>query len=826
MGGIPGYVLMTSLLDALRRDLLLAFRTLIREPGFTSAALLTFALCLAANVVIFSVVHEVLIKPLPFSNPDRLVRVHNSYPKANLARTSVSVPHYLERKRGVTAFENAAAYRSTGVTIGDAGNPERVQALSVTPSFFGVLQTNAALGRCFSDEEGFYGKNNVVMLSHTQWQQKHAGDPAVIGKMLRINGTNYEIIGILPPQFRFLNERPQVWLTMCFSDDDKREDRKHNNNQNMIARLRPGVSLAEAQAELDVVNSRSLETDPYAQLVLDTGFKAYVRDLQQDHVAELRKVLLLLQAGVGLLLLIGGVNLTNLLLVRTNARLKSLSVRQVLGAGRRHIAIQLSTEVLTLSFAGGLLGLLLGWLGLVGLRLGLGTQYIFLSELSLSPVVAGVGLLASLAIGVLLSLPVAWHGLQRNPAAALSVESRGGTTTRAAHRLRHGLIITQFALAFVLLSSAGVLGVSFAKVLALKPGFRPEQVLTGGLSMPWNKYKNEADRLAFVERVCSELEAIPGVKSATCTTILPFTNTFSNSALWVEGHEPAPGKPLRVHNIGGVSGRYFETMGFSLIEGRFLTPEDCKSSNRFCVIDEDMARMYWPGKSALGRRINNRVPPEEHNYATVVGVVGRVKMTDLADSSAPGVVFLSYNQSPGLGPYLAIRTEQEPEAVSSAVRAAVLRVDPEMPVFELSTMEERIQRSMDTRRLPMILSMIFSGVALFLAAIGIYGVLAYAVEQRRREIGVRMALGALPRQIRAQFLGLAGSLVASGLVLGVAGTWLSSKAMASQLYGTTPFNPLVLLCTGVLLATIALCACLIPSLRAARLCPLDALRGE
>jgi predicted permease len=813
-------------LDPFARDLRMAYRGLVRDKGFTAAALLTFALCLGANVALFAVVNAVLIRPLPYPDPEQIVTVYNQYPKAGVDRAGASIPHYLERRAGVAAFAEAGGYQEGGATIGEAGSPDRVSSLVVTPSFFHVLGVAPAIGRTFTEEEGVKGKSDVIILSDALWRQDYGSDPGVIGRKVRMDGTAQTVVGVMPPGFRFGNSKAQLWAPMAISDDDRKPTQRHSNNMEMIARLRPGATIAQAQAQVDAVNKRGLEADPYAKLVIDAGFHTTVADFHKDYVAQSRPVLLLLQAGVLFLLLIGTVNLANLLLVRATARAKEFSVRQVLGAGRLQLARLLVTETLLLSLVGGVLGLALGWAGLRGLE-HLGAEDLpHFSAYRLDGGVCLVALAASVLTGLVLALPMLWHTLQDNLALALSVESRGGTTSRSAHRLRHALIVAQFALAFTLLVGAGLLALSFSKVLAVNPGFRPENVLSGKIPLPDSAYKDEKAQFAFTQRLGQDLRSLAGVTAVGFSTGVPFDGDQGDNAISIEGQPPLPGQSLQTHYTSGVTGDFFTALGIPLIEGRYITADDSTTEKRVCVIDEEVAKRYWPGKSAVGHRIFNGVPDKKEEAFMIVGVVGATKTRDLADTRGHGSIyfnFLYYNS-----PYLSVvlRTSQKPEAAGPALRAAVLRADPELPVVDMKTMSARLDESLVARRSPLMLAGIFSAVALVLAAVGIYGVLAYAVAERRREIGVRMALGALPQQILAQFLSLGAKLVLAGSVLGGIGGWLIGRAMVSLLFGVGAAQPLVFVGAAALLAMVAMTACLVPSMRAARVPPMEALRSS
>lgn len=809
-------------------DLRHAGRALVRDRGFTLTALLTFSLCLGANVALFAVVNAVLLRPLPFPEADRLVSVGNAYPKAGVTDgIGVSVPHYLERRTGVAAFADAAAYRSAGETIGEAGAPDRVDGMRVTPSFFSVLQVKPALGRTFSEEEGTTGKTSVVVLSDGLWREKFGADPTAIGRPVRLGGgATSTVIGVMPPGFRFLNFSAQLWTPLAFEDEQRKPENRHSNNMSMIARLKPGISIAEAQSQIDALNRSALAADPYAKLVTDAGFHSPVQDQHAQFVAALRPALLLLQAGVLLLLLIGVVNLANLTLVRTTGRAKELSVRQVLGAGRGRIARQLLTESLVLTVGGVLPGLGLGWAGLRALDLLGAGKLPHAAPLQLDTTVVLAAFAAAVIVGLLLAAPAIWHSLHGNLATALAVESRGGTTSRATHRLRHGLIVAQFALAFVLLAGAALLGISFTRVLAVQPGFRPDHVLTGIVPLPRVTYKEDKDRLAFVDRLARELQTVPGLTAVSFSTGVPFIGFGSRNAVTVVGYEPKPGESLQAHFMTGVTGDYFPSLGIPLRAGRFLTADDTAKGDRVCVIDEFMARRYWSDRSPLGAQLINGAPDAKEKPYTIVGVVGAVKQNDLTEKGDGGAVYIPFAHFNGGQVVVTLRSQPAPETIGPALRSAVLRVDPNLPVSDLKTLDTRIEDSLGQRRSPLYLAVIFAAVALLLAGVGLYGVLAYAVAQRRREIGVRLALGAQPEQIRGQFLRLGTQLVVFGTSLGILGAWLSGRALNGLLYGVDTLHPGVLSLTALVLIVIALISCLLPAVRAARVPPMEALRSD
>lgn len=815
-------------LDLLARNLRQAFRALLRDKGFATTVLLTLALCLGANVVIFTVVRSVLLRPLPFPEPGQLVEVVNSYPKAGVDYAGASIPNYFERKDAIPAFAGIAVVRGGSAIIGGSGAPDRMAAWQATPSFFHLLGVRPALGRIFTEEENEYGHSDVVVLTDALWRQLFNADPAAIGRTMRINDIPTTIIGVLPRDFRFLSSDARMWQPLPSSKEDRSPQSRHSNNLEMIARLRPGATMAQAQTQIDALNARLLKDDPFGKVVADAGFHTMVLDLHGYHVAQIRPTLLLLQAGVLFLLLIGAVNLANLLLIRASARSREQAICQALGASRGQVAAQIVTETLVIALTGGLLGLGVGTaavraLALVGAdRLPLG------SSISFDLPVVATALAGAVAVGLLLALPIFWFNAHASLAPVLNTESRGGTTTRGTHRLRHALIAAQIALAFMLLAGAGLLGVSFERVLAVRPGFQPDSVLTGRLSLPWTNYREDPKRLTFADRLLTELRALPGVKSVGLCTTLPFSGDMNNNAIFVEGYTPAPGDSIQAHYTHLVAGDYFAALGIPLKEGRLLDSADVQSKARNCVVDEDFVRRYWPGRSALGHRLSNgpQGAPDAREY-TVVGVVSSIKQADLTDQKATGAVYFSYGEKDApLGQWVVVRTVQQPAAAGPAMRQAVLRTDPSLPLDDLKTMSARIDDSLVARRSPMLLAAIFAGVALVLAAIGIYGVLAYAVAQRQREIGVRMALGAMPGQILRQFLLLGATLLACGTPLGLVGAWFVGRAMRGLLFGVAPANPAVLGGTAVVLGIVVLLACLLPSRRAARTDPMVALRAE
>lgn len=794
--------------DELRRQFHYALRLLRKSPGFTITALLTLGICLGANLTIFAAIDAVLLRPLPFPDADRLVTIFNTYPKAGVDRDGASITNYYERRGRIPALASLSLYRPGTAIAGEAGSTEVVDVMRVTPDFFATLGTEVAAGRVFREEES----DGVVILTDAWWRERMNADPRVLGKSIRVDGRARTVAGVLPPGYRFLSAKARLYFPFSSRPEDRTPRQRHSggNVVQMIARLRPGATLAQAQSQIDAQN-RVLEQDnPEAAMMADAGFRSLVVPLHADHVAAIRPTLLLIQAGALALLLIGAVNLVNLLLVRANGRVKESAVRQALGASRAHLLSEAVIETAVLALAGGLLGLVVGAGGIRLLasfgtdRIPLGAQFVFDSRIALA------GLAAALATGIALAAPIAWFHSRDHLAVALQSESRGGTAGRRAHRLRHGFVVAQIALALVLLAAAGQLGLSLERAMSVSPGFRPGHVLTAELSLPGKSWQS---RLAFHERLLEQLKREPGVIAAGLVNNVPFSGRDGKSAASAKGYSG----PARAHIAYGVDGDYFTAMGLSLREGRFLDATDSRRDARSCVVDEDFARTYWPGSSALGRQVLRAGGPEAF---TVVGVVGAVKQVSLTGSEALGAVYypIVLNTDPRL--YVVLRTSLP---FSGALARVVRVLDPDLPVSDVRAMDTRIADSLIARRSPAVLAAIFSAIALLLTAVGTYGVLSYTVAQRRREIGLRMALGARPEQIRSQFLAMAGRLFATGAALGALGSWLAGQAIESVLFQVPALDVVSLGRAAVIMGAVCCAACLLPAYRAARTSPLEAL---
>ena len=819
-----------------------AFRQLRRSPAFTITSLATIAICLGANLAIFAVINSILLRPLPFPNADRLVTIYNTYPKAGVENDGSSITNYYERRGNIPAFSTLSIWMERSEVVGEPGATEQTTVIRTSPEFFATLGVNPAIGRGFTEEESI-NQQNVAILTDGFWRKHFNSDPNVLSREVRINGIPRKIVGVLPPGFRFLSSEASVFVGLKSDAEQRGPSARHSGGggTHMIARLKPGATIAEAQAQIDAHNATVEKDNPEAKMMAEAGFRSPVLSLHAEHVRSIRPTLLLLQAGVFFLLLIGAVNLVNLLLIRASGRAKEMAIRRSMGASRGHVVAQVVTETVALTLAGGILGVIAGsWgthlLAVLGAnRLPLGAHVAFDGWL------AAIGLVGAVVLGIVIAGPVAWFNLRSDLANALQSESRSGTMSRGAQSLRHAFIIAQIALAFVLLAGAALLGLSLKKVMAVSAGFQPDHVLTGEFTIPWRG--EPGPRVAMADRLLESIRQQPGVSATGVITHIPLGGNEGKTAISPKGYVPAPGQSLQGHYSYGVTGDYFAALGIPLREGRFLTSEDSHRAERVCVVDEDFARRYWPNggsalsqriadgsakdaNGALGQRIAHGDEKGEEKLFTIVGVVGSVKQAALTERQGQGAVYLPFAYRENSYYFVVTRTSQRPEAFAETLRKLVRAADPELAIDNIRSMDTRVADSLVTRRSPALLAGIFAGVALLLASIGTYGVLSYAVAQRTREIGIRMAVGAQREQIASQFLKIGLRLLITGTVIGLIGAALSGRALQSILFDVPPLHPATFAATAGIMTVVCLIACWLPARRASRIDPMEALRTE
>lgn len=807
-------------------------RLLLKDRSFTVTVLLTLALCIGANTAIFSVVRSVLLKPLPVPDAQRLVLVYNSYPNAGAERAGAAVPDYFDRLRDVKALDAQTMFRRTGVTLGAEGGAERLTALAATPSFYRMVNATPIAGAIFTDADGDDGVTRRVLLGHAIWQRKFAGDTGIVGREIRLNGEVHVVAGVLPATFTFLRNDVDVWLPTRFTARDKSDDARHNNNWQYVGRLAPGASIEQVQQQLNALQVKNDERFPHLkQLLKDAGYRTVAVGFQADLVEDLRPVLYLLWGGVLVVLLIGCVNIANLVMVRASGRAREMATRHAIGATMGRLGTQLLSETVLLAAAGGAFGVVLGWWALSAVPL-LGLDEIPRAhEIKLDSVSVGVALGLTLLVGLLIGLvPVA--GLRRmNVNATLREEGRGGTVSRATNMVRRSLAAAQIALACVLLIGAGLLAASFERVLRIDPGFAPKGIISASVNLPASRYPGDPELAAAASRIVEASRSIAGVESAGITSTIPFGDDYSSSVILAEGYVMKPGESLISPSQTVVSDGYFETMKVGLVTGRYFTAGDTQASTLVTIVDERLAAKFWPGQDPLGRRLYlpqsadkvMEITPETKFYQ-VVGVVKEVQILGIDMGVEPvGAYYFPYSQSPRNSMYVALRTAVTPESIVNTLRAKIAAIDPELPLYGVRTMVERMDESLVSRRVPMLLAMAFAFVALLLSAIGVYGVLAYQVSQRRREIGIRMALGSTTREVFGLVLRDGLKIAGAGLAVGLVGTYFVGEAMKSQLYNVAPMDPVVIGIVAAVLTVVALAATVIPARRASKVNPLTAL---
>ena len=821
-------------MDAFLLDLKYGIRSLWRDKGFALTVLLTFSVCIAANTALFAIVNSVILRPLPVAEANSILILSNEYPKAGVTGSNNSSSgDYFDRLREMTVFESQAIFRPRDQTVDLNGSPQQIRGMLVTPSWFELLRVSPVLGRAFTREEGEIGADQEVILSHGLWQQLYAGDKSALGRDLRISGRPFKIVGVMPPDFTFIEPEVRLWVPLAFTDEQKTIH--HSNNWYHIGRLKPGATLQQAQAQVDALNNENLERMPeFKEILINAGFHTIVKPLQDMLTAGVKRTLYLLWGGAFVVLLIGGLNIANLALARFALRRKELATRIALGAGRLQLVRQLILENLGLALLGGFAGIALG-AGLLRTLTAIGLEHLpRAGEVHMDSTVVLVSLALSLAAGLFVGLfPIAGiSNIGIND--ALHEDSRTGTTGKKSRSVRQLLVAAQIGFAFALLMGAGLLLASFRLLLQVDPGFNSNGVVTASVGLPRSRYPKPEDRRGFMNRALPAVRAIPGVSLAGATDAIPLGGNHNDSVILAEGYQMKPGESLISPLNISVTPGYFEALGIHMVRGRTFDERDNENAPRAVIVDERLAQHFWPDRDPIGRRMytpgrdKDFLKIDEHTvWFTVVGVARTLRYENLDGSGAPvGAYYFPNSQQPSNGFTFALKTAADQASVMRALRAEISRLDPDLAVFDIHSMSERLDLSLSSRRTSMILANAFGGVALFLATLGIYGVLAYLVARRTREIGIRVALGSTGGGILKLVLREGFQLVALGLVLGVVGAMFLQKAVASEIYGVRPLDPLVLASVMALLAIVALAACAVPARRAMRVDPMVALRSE
>jgi putative ABC transport system permease protein len=815
-------------MDSLLQDLRYSLRRLAKSPGFTLVVVLTLALGIGANTAIFSAVNAVLLRPLGYADPDRLVTIEHFYPSLGGLKAPVSVPGFRDYQALGRTFESMAVENGWAANLTGQGEPVRVAGARVTGRFFGTLGVPALLGRGLLPGEDSAGREHVVVLSHGLWQRLFGGDRGIVGRALSLNGESYLVVGVMPEGFRdFFNRTVDLWAPLVFDPGQFGDDSRTNEYLNLTARVRLGVPVEQAAAEMRSL-ARQLKQrypDSYA-----SDWSLLTTPLAQRAVGDVRPALLVLLGAVGFVLLIACANVANLLLARAAARSKEIAVRTALGASRDRLVRQLLTESLLLALAGGVLGLLLAYWGVrsvVALNPG---ELPRADEIGIDAPVLAFTLFVSVLTGLLFGLAPAMHASTADLHGMLKEGGRGSAGDRGGQGLRRTLVVAEVALALTLLTGAGLLAKSFARLQGVDPGFDPEHLLTFNLSLPATRYPADSQQTAFFDQVLPAIAAVQGVRAAGATSTMPFSGSWSTASFEIEGYQPPPKTQGPWGDVRVVTPGFFETLRIPLRKGRFLGEEDRAGGRRVAVIDEEFVRRYWRDQDPLGKRFTFGPPPGATDTAArewieVVGVVGHTKHEGL-DAEDRLQLYMPYRQRPLPFLTVAVRTAGDPETYATQVRRAVQSVDPDQPIANARTMEELIAQSVGQRRLSMLLLSLFSGIALVLASVGIYGLMSYSVAQRSRELGVRIALGAARSDVLRLVLRQGMSLALMGIVIGVGAAFALTRLIESQLYGVRATDPATFVGVAVLLGVTALAANLVPALRATRVDPAVVLREE
>ncbi len=815
-------------MKALLQDLHYACRLLFRSPGFTLLAALTLALGIGANAAIFSVASSVLLKPLPYKDSGRLMIVYSQFPSMGFDRFWIDPMEFTEYGRWNRSFESLGAYTTGEVNVSGRDEPVRAQAALATAGLFTALGARPELGHYYTPAEDLPNVEKTVVLSDGLWRRAFGADPAILGRRIQVDGTARTVIGIMPPGFTIGDQRIEAWVPLAL--DPAKPGNHGNHYLYLVGRLKPDVSLSAARQEMNGLLARWKQEIPNSHTPTPDRHRLVIQPLLDDLVGSIRPKIQLLMGAVGLVLLIACVNVANLLLARAEARQKEIAIRTALGAARSRLIRQLLTESVVLALLGGALGLFLGWAGV---------KAIVAANLESIPRVDEIGLDGrsllftlgvSLLAGFLFGLAPALHS---RAGAFFAVLKEGGQRTTAGSGrqwLRRGLVVTEVAFAAMLVIGGGLLIRSFWLLQRVDPGFDPKGVLSLEVSLPKASYGKPEQVLGFYDRLLDRLSHLPGVTSAAAMSGLPPNRPVDANDMVFESIPQTPDGPIQNADYWQfVTRDYFKTMGIRLVEGRLFGPTDARGTTGVVVINQTMAKVFWPTRSPLGDRI--KAPSDKAPWLTIVGVVADVKQGGLDHKTGTEVYFLADQAQESVGGvgrtlYMVMRTPGDPMRLAAAARGEIRRLDPSLPVSSVEPMTRVVYESVAQPRFVAFLVVIFAVVALALAAIGTYGVLAYMVELRTREIGVRMALGAQASEVLQMILSQGAWLVGSGLVLGVIGALALRRALASVLFGVAPTDPAIFATVLLVLSVVGLLACFLPARRATRVDPLVALRQE
>jgi putative ABC transport system permease protein len=812
-------------METLVQDVRYGARTLLKNPGFTLVAVVTLALGIGANAAIFTVVNAVLLNPLPYAEPERLMKIYGNFTTVNQLGMSASVPEFTDYRQQAGSFESIAGYDDFSANLtAQEGEPERVEALAATPELFSVLKVTAETGRVFFPEEAQAGRDDVVLISHELWGRRFGADPNAVGRKVILNGLPHTVIGIMPRGFAF-PQQTELWKPLWFPSEQLTGQWRGNRGVSVIGRLKPGVKAAAAQAEMDRLAAQL--TEQYPRNYESRGWKIALVPLLDDYVGEARAGLLVLLCAVAFVMLIACANVANLSLARAAARRQEVAVRLALGATRRRVVRQLLTESVFLAVVGGAAGLLLAVWG-IDLLLSFAPENLpRIEEVRVDGRVLAFTFGVSLVTGILFGLIPALAASNPDLNETLKDGGRTGTGSIRRARARNAFVIAEIALALVLLVGAGLVLKSFLRLQSVDPGFNPDGVLTMRLMLPFEIYQTPDARSAFYQQVLERIKQSPGVEAAGAASRVPLSQGGSSGTVSGENSAVGPGDLPVEAEWRWITPGYFKAMGITLIDGRAFTAADGEGAPLVAVVDEAFARRYYPNADAVGKRIKRGKLDSTRPWMTVVGVVRRGQSRGLDRSSEPLVYFPFYQDPSPYNMSLVVRTNAaDPALLNATLRAAIQSLDRNQPVFDVFTMRQIVERSMSSRRFSMLLMGMFAAVALLLAAVGIYGVMSYAVSQRTHELGIRIALGAGTSHLLRLVLGHGMQLALTGVAIGTAGAFALTRLMSSLLYDVSATDPATFGLIALLLVSVALVACYLPARRATKVDPCVALRYE
>jgi predicted permease len=822
-------------MNTLARDFAYALRMLAKSPGFTLAAILSLAIGIGANTSIFSIVNALLLRPLPYRDADRLVILWNRSPGLNITEDWFSTAQYFDIKTGHHGFEQVAIAIGGNYNLTSKGEPERVGTIRVSSNLLPMLGQAAALGRVFAPDEDSPGRPATAVLSYGMWLRHFGADPKMVGKSVTLNGVPYEVVGIMPRAFSLprevlptLDGAEQADILLPLPMPLGAAQNRDHEDYNIMGKLRPGVSIAQAQAEMDTITAR-LRHD-YPQTYPPNGGLTFgIVPLLEQVVGDARPTLFVLLGAVGFVLVIACANVANLLLARAVARQKEIAIRTALGASRLRIVRQVLTESMLLSLSGGACGVLLAFWSLHWIHVFGPKSVPRINDIGIDRVALVFTFVLSVFSGAVFGLVPALRVSRFDLHATLKDSNRGTAGASAVwgrgHNMRRMLVISELALCVMLLIGAGLLIRSFVYLENVSPGFNPNHSLTLELTMSGPKYDDPKAVVAAYRQLWSRLESLPGVTASGAVTSLPLSQMFAWGPITVEGRVPPPGENFINADQRVVGGHYFEAMEIPLRSGRFFNEHDTPASPKVVVIDEYMAQQLWPNQDPIGRRIHYGGITDKDPWETVVGVVGRVKQYTL-DSDSRIALYLPQTQYPTRAMNVVLRSAADPAALAPAVKQQIHELDSDLPLYNVRTMNQRLDESLAQRRFAMLLLTLFAGVALALAVIGTYGVMSYLVNQGTREIGIRIAMGATHRAIERLIVWKGLALALCGVAIGTTGAFAVSRLMRSLLFGVTPFDPITFVAISLLLTLVTLLASYIPARRVAQIDPIVALRDE